>query len=186
MRNEVPGKKQGGRSAALAFTAVAACGVLIYTLYSGNSAGREAGVMAALKELRRAQGDFRREDRDGDGYLEYALRLGNLYEIDAGNRPGLIEPALAETCDETATGDLFGYRFYAMRGITLEGRRTPYSTAADGNGTLDGFTIAALPVDTGRQGHRGYFLSEAGEIWTVALSGEREKAQFLEYAPERR
>jgi len=174
-----------GRSMLAVFGLLLICGIAFYLFYAGKTIGSDEAVKAALIQLRNAQLKFRRLDHNGDGYLEFTLRLHDLNTVSNGSSP-LIAPALIATCDDDAVDNLFGYRFHALKGITLDGHKITFTTSPGGSGTLDGFVIAALPVDTSLHGHTAWFIRENGEPWSVVLSDDREKILLQDFAPEGR
>jgi|YNPNPStandDraft_1061719.scaffolds.fasta_scaffold131962_1 hypothetical protein len=148
--------------------------LIMYLARAGGMIGGEQAVKAALLALQKAQTEFRRIDRDGDGYLEYTLDLRMLGQAD-----GLIAPALAAACGDNATEDVYGYRFFALKGVMINGQPAPFALAPDGNGTLDGFAIAARPAREGLR--RTFYIGQTGDAWLVERAEGNE-----EYLPERR
>jgi hypothetical protein len=178
-------KSRGGRTI-FVFGLLAALILIAYVIYSGVGISKENAVKGALLTLQKAQVDFHRLDHDGDGYLEYAVRLHDLGPSKDGKRPGLITPALAAACDEDATEDLYGYRFRAAKGVVRAGKPIAYSVDSDGNGTLDDFGVIALPIKPTPEQNVVYYIAETGKPWAVDMTKETTPPPLMDYLSERR
>lgn len=185
MGEDEPREKGYGGRTIFVFGLLAALALISYVIYSGVGISEENAVRGALITLQKAQVDFHRLDHDGDGYLEFAVKLRDLAGSKDGKRPGLIAPALAAACDADGSEDLFGYRFHAVRGVIINGSPVEFSVAPDGNGTLDGFGIVALPVKPTPSQNKAYFIGQTGKPWVVDFSGEKPETSFADYLPEK-
>ncbi|HHN46857.1 MAG TPA: hypothetical protein ENN09_05390 [Planctomycetes bacterium] len=163
--------------------AVVVCLIVAYAIYATRSAGADAALEAAMLVLRQAQTEYRRVDRNGNGYLEYPILLSALVETEGAP---LISREMAAACDTGAATTYFGYTFRMMPGfIDDSGQAVSYSLAPGGESTLDGFTIAALPQG-GTAGRTAFFISETGGVWRVELDGRSAEDVQAGYAPARR
>lgn len=150
-----------------------------------------ANEHAAIHVLRAyidAQRAYASKDRDGDGVLQYARRLGSTpgkhdglyWDADAakGEEPSPFGPLIAESAAYLkghAVGD--PYRGYRFRILTRQGKNAPgdaYDYLINGR-LLAGFALIAYPADYGRSGVMSFIVNQNGRVYEKDL-GENSAA----------
>lgn len=127
-----------------------------------------------------AQIDYAREDRDGDGVLEYAQRLAST----PGQRDGLYwtaEPGEPESpfgplvngaesyFEHKERGDpIQGYFFKILTGQGENARGGAYDYVIDGK-MVAGFALVAWPEKFGESGVMTFVVSHRGRVWEKDL-----------------
>jgi hypothetical protein len=144
-----------------------------------------ANERSAIKVLRAyldAQKDYAARDRNGDGVLQYAQRLGST----PGKHDGLYWPADASKGEEASpfgplvaesaaylkghhVGD--AYRGYHFRVLTRQGKSAPggaYSYVINGR-MIAGFAMVAYPAQYGDSGVMTIIVSHNGKVFEKDL-----------------
>jgi hypothetical protein len=129
-----------------------------------------------------AQKEYASRDRDGDGVLQYAQRLGST----PGKRDGLYWPADAAKGEEASPfGPLVAesaaylkgrkasdpYRGYHFRILTRQGKNAPggpYSYIINGR-MIAGFAMVAYPDRYGESGVMTFIVSHNGKVFEKDL-----------------
>lgn len=144
-----------------------------------------ANELSAIKVLRAyldAQKDYAVRDRNGDGVLQYAQRLGSTpgkhdglyWPADAakGEEPSPFGPLIAESAaylQGHRAGD--PYRGYHFRILTRQGKSAPggaYSYVINGR-MIAGFAMVAYPAQFGESGVMTFIVSHNGKIFEKDL-----------------
>lgn len=142
----------------------------------------ERNALYVLNAIVDAQRQYAERDRNGDGVLEYARRLGSsqgrkdgLYwaaDSAAGEEPSPLGPLVAAASAELAghrEGEPYGgYRF---RLLTRQGANAPggaYSYVINGR-MLSGFAAVATPAEYGRSGIMTFIVSHNGKVYQKNL-----------------
>jgi len=144
-----------------------------------------ANERSAIKVLRAyldAQKDYAERDRNGDGVLQYAQRLGST----PGKHDGLYWPADAAKGEEASPfGPLVAesaaylkrhqsgdpYRGYHFRILTRQGKSAPggaYSYVINGR-MIAGFAMVAYPAQYGESGVMTLIVSHNGKVFEKDL-----------------
>ena len=145
-------------------------GALMRTRRIGRN---ELSAMRAALAYRAAQIDYARQDRDGDGVLEFAQRFisspgkrdGLYWERQPGDAPAPLASPIPGTLPG---GDDLGYRF---RILTAQGNQAPegaHDYIVDGD-MRRGFGLIAWPVDYGASGVMSFMLGRDGELYQADL-----------------
>jgi hypothetical protein len=137
----------------------------------------EANAIRALRDLARAQERFRLGNRNGDGVLQYAMRIASsapgrldglvTRDMVPGQSLDLLNPAFAQA--EMEPGDAranppggYGYRILTAQGANAEGGARSYLV----NGKLtEGFAVVAWPVRPGQTGLSTFIMNQQGRIF---------------------
>jgi hypothetical protein len=144
--------------------------------------GNERNAIYVLHAYLDAQRAYAARDRDGDGVLQYAQKLGST----AGKRDGLYWPADAAKGEEAspfgpliaesaaylkghAAGD--PYRGYYFRILTRQGKDAPggaYNYVINGR-MIAGFAMVAYPAEYGKTGVMTFIVSHNGKVYEKNL-----------------
>ena len=142
----------------------------------------ERSAIAVLRAYLDAQKDYAARDRNGDGVLQYAQRLGST----PGKQDGLYWPADAAKGEEASpfgplvaesTAYLKGhgagdpYRGYHFRILTRQGKSAAggaYSYVINGR-MIAGFAMVAYPAQYGESGVMTFIVSHNGKIFEKDL-----------------
>ena len=142
----------------------------------------ERSAILVLRAYLDAQKDYAARDRDGDGVLQYAQRLGST----PGKHDGLYWPADASKGEEASPfGPLIAesaaylkgheagdpYRGYHFRILTRQGANAPggaYSYVINGR-MLAGFAMVAYPAQYGDSGVMTFIVSHNGKVFEKDL-----------------
>lgn len=142
----------------------------------------ERNAIVVLNAYLDAQKLYASQDRNGDGVLEYAQRLGST----AGKHDGLYWPADAAKGEEPSpfgplvaesaaylkghkAGD--AYRGYHFRILTRQGKAAPggaYSYIINGR-MIAGFAMVAYPAQYGDSGVMTFIVSHNGKVFEKNL-----------------
>ena len=142
----------------------------------------ERSAIRVLRAYLDAQKDYAARDRNGDGVLQYAQRLGST----PGKHDGLYWPADAAKGEEAspfgplvaesaaylkghAAGD--PYRGYHFRILTRQGKSAPggaYSYVINGR-MIAGFAMVAYPAQYGESGVMTLIVSHNGKVFEKDL-----------------
>ena len=148
--------------------------------------GNERNAIVVLRAYIDAQRQYASRDRDGDGVLQYALKLGSTpgrhdglyWPADAakGEEPSPFGPLVAESAAYLKghkEGD--AYRGYHFRILTRQGKHAPggaYSYVINGR-MIAGFAMVAYPARYGDSGVMTFIVSNNGRIYERDLGGVR-------------
>ncbi len=142
----------------------------------------ERSAILVLRAYLDAQKDYAARDRNGDGVLQYAQRLGST----PGKHDGLYWPADAAKGEEASPfGPLIAesaaylkgrqagdpYRGYHFRILTRQGKSAPggaYSYIINGR-MIAGFAMVAYPAQYGESGVMTFIVSHNGKIFEKDL-----------------
>jgi hypothetical protein len=148
----------------------------------------ERNAIFVLKAYLDAQKEYASRDRNGDGVLQYAQRLGSTL----GKQDGLYWPADATKGEELSPfGPLVAessaylkgrkagdpYRGYHFKILTRQGKSAPggaYSYVINGR-MIAGFAMVAYPAQYGESGVMTFIVSHNGKVFEKNLgknSGE--------------
>jgi hypothetical protein len=148
----------------------------------------ERSAIYVLRAYLDAQKDYATKDRDGDGVLQYAQKLGST----AGKHDGLYWPAdAAKGEEESPFGPLVAesapylkghkagdaYRGYHFRILTTQGKNAKggaYNYVINGR-MIAGFAMVAYPAQYGQSGVMTFIVSHNGKVFEKNLgktSGE--------------
>jgi len=145
-------------------------GVLLNLAFSGSRASPERIASSSLKTIASAQMDFRSNDRDGNGVMDYWTRdVAGLHDFTpAGGQPmKLVEPSIA-AADATASGEPApkgGYHFRAM----TTGPDGPYDGGSGRHPSC--WAVCAYPRKHAKTGKFTFIVNEEGTIWRKDTSG---------------
>jgi len=142
----------------------------------------ERNALVVLNAYLDAQKEYASEDRNGDGVLQYAQRLGStpgkhdgLYwpaDASKGEEPSPFGPLVAEAAPYLkghTAGD--PYRGYYFRILTRQGKSAPggaYSYIINGR-MIAGFAMVAYPAQYGQSGVMTFIVSHNGKIFEKNL-----------------
>jgi hypothetical protein len=142
----------------------------------------ERSAIRVLRAYLDAQKDYAELDRNGDGVLQYAQRLGST----PGKHDGLYWPADATKGEEASpfgpliaesAGYLKGhqpgdpYRGYHFKILTRQGKSAPggaYSYVINGR-MIAGFAMVAYPAQYGESGVMTFIVSHNGKVFEKDL-----------------
>jgi hypothetical protein len=142
----------------------------------------ERSAILVLRAYLDAQKDYATRDRDGDGVLQYAQRLGST----PGKHDGLYWPADASKGEEASPfGPLIAasaaylkghepgdaYRGYHFRILTRQGTHAPggaYSYIINGR-MIAGFAMVAYPAQYGEGGVMTFIVNHNGKVFEKDL-----------------
>ncbi|MBC5785351.1 DUF2950 family protein [Ramlibacter sp. USB13] len=138
----------------------------------------ERNAIYVMNAIVDAQRTYAQADRDGDGVLQYATKLGS----SPGKRDGLYWPADAARAEEqsplgplvaAASTELAGhkegepYGGYRFRILTRQGASAPggaYSYVINGR-MIAGFAAIATPAEWGKTGIMSFMISHNGRLY---------------------
>ncbi len=144
--------------------------------------GNERNAILVLRAYLDAQKEYASRDRNGDGILEYAQRIGST----AGKHDGLYWPADTAKGDEASPfGPLIAesaaylkgheagdpYRGYHFRILTRQGSHAAggaYSYVINGR-MIAGFAMVAYPAQYGDSGVMTFIVSHNGKVFEKDL-----------------
>jgi hypothetical protein len=142
----------------------------------------ERNAIFALRAYLDAQKEYASRDRNGDGVLQYAQRIGST----PGKHDGLYWPADSSKGEEMSPfGPLIAesaaylkghkagdpYRGYYFRILTRQGKSAPggaYSYVINGR-MIAGFAMVAYPAQYGESGVMTFIVSHNGKIFEKNL-----------------
>ena len=144
--------------------------------------GNERNAIDVLRAYLDAQRQYASRDRDGDGVLQYAQKLGSTpgkhdglyWPADAakGEEPSPFGPLVAESAPYLKghkEGD--AYRGYHFKILTRQGKSAPggaYSYVINGR-MIAGFAMVAYPARYGDSGVMTFIVSNNGKIYEKDL-----------------
>ena len=159
-------------------------------LYARRIGRNELHAIAVLQEIVDAQREYRSADRDGDGIMEYALRLGS----SEGKKDGLYWPAtdgqeesplgpliaeaVAEGYEKSKDGNPVPYHGYYYRMLGEQGPQASGGAMQylqDGN-AVSGFAVMAYPAEYGNSGIMSFMVNQDGIIFDKDLGEETASA----------
>jgi hypothetical protein len=142
----------------------------------------ERSAITVMSAFLDAQKQYASEDRNGDGVLEYAQRLGStpgkkdgLYwpaDVDKGEEMSPFGPLVAESAPYLKghkTGD--AYRGYRYRILTRQGKNAPggaYNYIINGR-MIPGFALVAYPDRYGESGVMTFIVNQNGKVYEKDL-----------------
>jgi hypothetical protein len=151
--------------------------------------GNERSAIRVARAYVDAQRRFAAADRDGDGVLQYAQKLGSspgkhdgLYwpaDPAKGEEESPFGPLIAETvADPSARKAGEPYHGYHFRILTRQGKGAPggaYGYVINGR-MIAGFAMVAYPHDYGRSGVMSFIVNHNGKVYERDLGPNTEKA----------
>jgi hypothetical protein len=122
-------------------------------------ARNQSEAAAACKTFAEAEEQYRRTDWDGDGILEYAQSLAELY------RANLIPKEMADAEGESgqAKDSYRGYCFKVLKGQTKNSAGREGDYVVDGN-MIRGYALMAYPADYGATGRDVFIINNHGVL----------------------
>ena len=148
----------------------------------------EYNAIAVMRAYLDAQRQYASRDRNGDGVLEYARKLGStpgqhdgLYwdsDANGNDEESRLGPLIAESAayfEGHAPGD--AYRGYYFRILDRQGESAPggsYSYIINGR-MIAGFAMAAYPAVYGESGVKTFIVSNNGAIYERDLGEDTGK-----------
>jgi len=156
----------------------------------------ELQTIATVQAYVGAQEEYRSQDRDGDGVLEYAQRLissdGNtdgLYwpsDLGAGDSPAGSALENDAALDKAKRGEgYYGYRYriISRQGSNIAGGKHDY--LINGN-MIAGFALIAWPIRYGETGVHTFAVNANGTVYQVDLGRNTEKtaAGIMTFNPD--
>jgi hypothetical protein len=155
-------------------------------LYERRIGRNELHAIAVLQEIVDAQREYRSADRDDDGVLEYALRLGSgdgkqdgLYWPVADGQEAsplgpLISRAVEEGYEKSGEGEPVPYNGYFYRMLDEQGAHASGGAmhyGQDGN-AVRGFAVMAYPAEYGNSGIMSFMVNQDGIVFDKDLGEE--------------
>jgi hypothetical protein len=159
----------------------------------------ERNAIGVLRAYLGAQKEYASRDRNGDGVLQYAQKLGSTpgkhdglyWKADAsrGEEPSPFGPLVAESAAYLKghrAGD--SYRGYHFRILTRQGKSAPggaYNYVINGR-MIAGFAMVAYPDAFGESGVMTFIISQSGKIYEKDLGPATAKlaVTMTEYNPD--
>lgn len=155
-------------------------------LYARRIGRNELYAIAVLQEIVEAQREYRSADRDGDGVLEYALRLGSsegktdglYWPVSDGQEESplgpLISQAVAQGYEKSKDGDAvpfhgYYYRVLGEQGAHASGGAMQYAQEGD---AVHGFAVMAYPAEYGNSGIMSFMVNQDGIVFDKDLGEE--------------
>lgn len=155
----------------------------------------EREAIVVMRAYLDAQRQYATRDRNGDGVLEYARKLGSspgrqdgLYwpaDADKGEEPSPFGPLIAASSEhfkERRAGD--AYHGYHYRILTRQGKSAPggaYSYVINGR-MIAGFAMVAFPAEYGTSGVMTFIVNNNGVIYQKDRG--RAPAPVTEFDPD--
>jgi hypothetical protein len=133
----------------------------------------ELATMQAILAYYDAQMEYARQDRNGNGLLEYARRVvstpgtqdGLYWETAAGEPQSPLGPLMG---DHTPGGGYHGYYYRILEGQGEDARGGAYSYLI-GERMRAGFAAVAWPIDYGESGVMSFMVSHDGIVYESNL-----------------
>ena len=167
-------------------------------IFNRRIGANERNAITVLEAYLDAQKQYASRDRNGDGVLQYAQRLGST----PGKHDGLYWPADVTKGEETSPfGPLVAesaaylkgrkpgdpYRGYHFRILTRQGKSAPggaYSYVINGR-MIAGFAMVAYPDQYGESGVMTFIVSHSGRVFEKDLgrSSEAIGAKMTNFDP---
>jgi Protein of unknown function (DUF2950) len=138
----------------------------------------ELAVEQVLLAIYDAQKEYARQDRNGDGVLQYAARFtsspgkqnGLYWPTKAGEAPSPLGPAVAAARAAGGSADA-GYYGYRYKLLTGQGKNAPggaFDYVARGR-MIGGFAVVAWPAKYGDTGVMTFMVSHDGVVYEKDL-----------------
>jgi hypothetical protein len=138
----------------------------------------ELAVEQVLLAIYDAQKEYTRQDRNGDGVLQYAAKFtsspgkrdGLYWPTKAGEAPSPLGPAVAAARAAGGSADA-GYYGYRYKLLTGQGKNAPggaFDYVARGR-MIGGFAVVAWPVKYGDTGVMTFMVSHDGVVYEKDL-----------------
>jgi hypothetical protein len=145
----------------------------------------ELSAMQVVLAYYDAQMEYARQDRDGNGMLEYAKHFistpgthdGLVWEDEDGGKLSPLGPMIA---DDTPGGGYFGY-FYRILHAQGESARDGAYSYLLGDKMRAGFALIAWPEEYGESGVMSFMVSHAGIVYEQNLGPD--SAQIAKEMP---
>jgi hypothetical protein len=138
----------------------------------------ELAVQQVMLAIYDAQKDYARQDRNGDGVLQYATRFtsspgkrdGLYWPTKTGEAPSPLGPAVAAARTAGRGGDAgyYGYRYKLLTGQGKNASGGAYDYMANGR-MIGGFAAVAWPVRYGETGVMTFIVSHDGVLYEKDL-----------------
>ena len=133
----------------------------------------ELNTMQAVLAYYDAQMEYARQDRNGNGLLEYAQQFistpgaqdGLFWEVETGDAPSPLGPLMA---DHTPGGGYHGYFYRILKAQGEHARGGAYSYML-GDNMRAGFAAIAWPQEYGESGVMSFIVSHAGIVYEQNL-----------------
>jgi len=133
----------------------------------------ELNTMQAVLAYYDAQMEYARQDRNGNGLLEYAQQFistpgaqdGLFWEVGTGDAPSPLGPLMA---DHTPGGGYYGYFYRILKAQGEHARGGAYSYML-GDNMRAGFAAIAWPKEYGKSGVMSFIVSHAGIVYEQNL-----------------
>jgi hypothetical protein len=133
----------------------------------------ELATMQAVLAYYDAQMEYAEQDRNADGFLEYARRFisspgthdGLYWDAEPGEAPSPLGPLMA---DHTPGGGYHGYYYRILDAQGEHARGGAYSYLI-GDRMRSGFAVIAWPEDYGESGVMSFMVSHAGIVYEQDL-----------------
>ena len=150
----------------------------------------ELATMQAVLAYYDAQMEYARQDRNGNGMLEYAQQFistpgaqdGLFWEVETGETPSPLGSLMA---DRTPGGGYHGYFFRILDAQGEHARGGAYSYLM-GDRMRAGFAVIAWPDEYGESGVMSFIVSHAGIVYeqNLGLDGAATAAAMSAYDPD--
>ncbi|MET0680825.1 MAG: DUF2950 domain-containing protein [Burkholderiales bacterium] len=138
----------------------------------------ELAVMQVMLAIYDAEKEYARQDRNGDGVLQYAAKFvsspgkrdGLYWPTKAGEDPSPLGPAVAAARAAGGGGDA-GYYGYRYKLLSSQGKNAPggaFDYVARGR-MIGGFAVVAWPVKYGDTGVMTFIVSHDGVVYEKDL-----------------
>jgi hypothetical protein len=145
----------------------------------------ELSVQEVCRAFVDAQREYKSQDRNGDGVLEFAQKLisdegqknGLYWETNEGEPPSPMGPLVAEAVeegygrDQSKTGERRPYHGYHFKLLKAQGKNAPGGAreySVDGRLT-EGFAVVAWPAEYGNSGVMTFLVSHQGVLYEQDL-----------------
>jgi len=164
----------------------------------------ELDVLKSMRAYVDAQREYAREDRDGDGVLEYAQRLqsstgktdGLYWPAELNGEESPLGPMVAQAQGEgyslagksEANADPQPFHGYYFKILTRQGKHAPggkYDYVINGN-MIGGFAMVAWPAQYGDTGVMTFIVNQQGRVYQKDLGSQTSKLaqKMTEYDPD--
>ena len=133
----------------------------------------ELDTMQAVLAYYDAQMEYAQQDRNGNGFLEYAQKFistpgttdGLFWENQEGETVSPLGPLMA---DDTPGGGYHGYHYRILHAQGESAQGGAYSYLLDGN-MRAGFALIAWPAEYGESGVMSFIVSHSGIVYEQNL-----------------
>lgn len=133
----------------------------------------ELSAMQAVLAYYDAQMEYAQQDRNGNGFLEYAQKLastpgttdGLFWEDEDGETVSPLGPLMA---DDSSGAGYFGYHYRILRAQGESAKGGAYSYML-GDNMRAGFALIAWPVEYGESGVMSFIVSHSGIVYEQNL-----------------